>query len=141
MSNMYIQEERFHERSQHMEAEIRRRTGVSGTRGTRSPQSKARNETALAKNPENFFQLALQLLNSVGRFRTVLIAILIVAAACFAVWSQIPEQGKVLLVNRVLHRDQPPLAGFYPGVEIEETTLRYDLTEWTAVPNGGDRNQ
>lgn len=108
--------------------------------GNRSPQSERRNESLLARNPENFFQLGLHILNSVGRFRKVLMAVGIAAGACFLTWSQMPEQGKLLVVNRLLDRNPAPAAGFYPSVDIEESAVNVDLSEWTAVPPGGDRN-
>jgi hypothetical protein len=121
-----------------MEREMKR-SSVSGKRDSRSLQIKTHNEPP--SQPQNLFQLALQILNSVGRFRQILIVTLVICGACFAAWSQIPEQGKLLLVNRLLSRDQKPVAGFYPSVDIEESKMRFDLTEWTPVPKGGDPSQ
>lgn len=94
-----------------------------------------------AKPPETLFQLVLYTLGRIGgrSSQMLIMGILICGAAAF-VWSQIPEQGKLSIINHILH-GSPSAAGIYPSVEIEESKLTYKFAEWTPVPPGGDATQ
>jgi|GEM_PF-4011281 len=90
--------------------------------------------------PENLFQLGLRILDRLGRFRQILIAVLLICGALAFVWSQIPEQGKLNIINRILY-GSPIVAGFYPSVEIEVSKVTHDFTEWMPKPPVGDVSQ
>lgn len=92
------------------------------------------------KPPENLFQLLLQFLDKLGRFRQMILAALLICVALAFAWSQIPEQGKLSVINYLVE-GPPRRANIYPSVEIERTTIDFDLQEWTPTPPQGDPGQ
>jgi hypothetical protein len=92
---------------------------------------------AADRPPENLLQLVLRILNRLGRLGQILFAVLLICGALAFVWSQIPEQSKLNIINRILY-GSPIVAGFYPSVEIEESKVTHDFTEWTPKPPVGD---
>ena len=109
----------------------------------KSPQiikTEAPTSSSTIKLPENFFQLILQMLDRLGRFRQVLITLLLICGAFTFIWSQIPEQGKLTMINYIFNRPSK-ISAYYPSVEIDESKFIFDLTEWTPVPQRGDASQ
>jgi hypothetical protein len=93
------------------------------------------------KPPETLLQLALQILSRVGGWRSqLLIAVVLTCGACAFVWSQIPDQTKLSILDHLVD-GSPGNLGVYPSVEIDATTLTYDLSEWTPVPPRGNADQ
>lgn len=92
------------------------------------------------KPPDNLLQLVLQLIDKEGYLRRILVVCLLIFGAVAYVWSQVPEQAKLVVINHLLGWSTRP-AGFYPSVEIDESRLVFDLTEWTPMPPGGDAGQ
>lgn len=95
---------------------------------------------AADRPPENLLQLVLRILDRLGRLGQILIAVLLICGAFAFVWSQIPEQGKLNIINRILY-GSPIVAGFYPSVEIEASKVKHDFTDWTPKPPVGDASQ
>jgi hypothetical protein len=111
-----------------------------GGRASAPRNTKTHTDDAVTRPPENFFQLVLQSLERVGRLKQILIMALLICGALTFAWSLIPEQGQLTVINRIFGRDCNA-AGFYPSVEIDETNLIFDLTEWSPAPPGGNSAQ
>ena len=102
---------------------------------TRRPKVK---DLGKHKAPENLFQLVFQFLNRVGPLRKVLLAIIFVFSGCVFLWNLFPDQGKQALVDNLLQRIRRPAPISYPGVEIEQQDLRFDLSERVAAQAGAN---
>ncbi|HEX8556565.1 MAG TPA: hypothetical protein VF668_00455 [Pyrinomonadaceae bacterium] len=114
--------------------------GASKGAASSAPAPTAPANPTADRPPENLLQVVLRILYSLGRLGQVLLVVLLFCGAALVVWSQIPEQGKLNIINRVLY-GSPIVAGYYPSVEIEQSKVKFDFTEWTPKPPAGDAGQ